>query len=351
VGQDSRGDPGPPDQAGHRPEGTKLAPKPEAIKDWDKLSADEKCLFTRQVETFAAFLDYTDHEIGRMVKAIEEMGELDNTLIFYIAGDNGASAEGGQNGMFNEYAYFNGVQEKVEGMLKHVDECGGPTTYPHMVAGWAVAFDAPFGWTKQVASDFGGTRNGMVLHWPKGMKARDSHPVRPCDRRGPHHSRSAAKLPEPKSVNGTPQTPIEGTSLVYSFDDAKAAERHTTQYFEIAGNRAVYHEGWFARTIHRAPWEAKPRRALAEDIWELYDVRSNFSLTTDLAAKNPEKLKEVQALFMREAEKYDVTPIDDRTFERLNGALVGRPDSMGGRTSITLAEGMPGMLEGAFLNT
>jgi arylsulfatase len=261
-------------QMGVVPPGTKLAPKPPAIKDWDKLSADEKRLFTRQAEVFAAFVDYTDHEIGRMLKAFEATGEADNTLVFYIAGDNGTSGEGGENGMFNEYTYFNGVPEKVEDMLKRIDQWGGPETYPHMAAGWSVALNAPFGWMKQVASDFGGTRNGMVVHWPKGIKAKNgirtqfSHVIDVAPT-----VLQAVGLPEPKSVNGTPQIPMEGKSLVYSFEDAKARERHTTQYFEIAGNRAIYHDGWFARTIHRAPWEAKGRHPLEKDVWELYDTR------------------------------------------------------------------------------
>ena len=225
-------------------------------------------------------------------------------------------------------------------MLKVIDKWGGPETYPHMAAGWAVALDTPYQWTKQVASDFGGTKVGMAVHWPKGIKARGEL------RTQFHHVidvaptiLEAAGLPEPKVVNGMPQRPMDGVSMVYTFDDAKAKERHTTQYFEMFGNRAIYHDGWFARTIHRAPWEAKPRRPLAEDIWELYDTRSDFSLVNDLAAKHPEKLAELQALFMKEAEKNHALPIDDRVFERVNAALVGRPDLMAGRTSLTLAEG------------
>ena len=333
------------------PAGTKLAPKPAVIKDWDTLSVDEKRLFSHQVEVFAAYLDYTDHEIGRMLDAVEATGEADNTLVFYIAGDNGTSGEGGQNGMFNEYTYFNGVPEQVADMLKVIDKWGSPETYPHMAAGWSVAFDSPFTWMKQVASDFGGTRNGMVIHWPKGIKAKNemrtqfSHVIDVAPT-----ILEAAGLPEPKVVDGTPQIPMEGVSMVYTFNDAKARERHTTQYFEIAGNRAIYKDGWFARTIHRAPWEYQPRATLEKDVWELYDVRSDFSLANDLAAKNPKKLAEMQAIFMKEAEKYHVLPIDDRTLERANAAVVGRPDLMAGRTSLTLAEGMTGMMENVFLN-
>jgi arylsulfatase A-like enzyme len=334
------------------PPGTKLAPKPDAIRDWDSLSADEKRLFARQAEVFAAFAEYTDHEIGRMIDAFAEVGQADNTLVFYIAGDNGTSGEGGQNGMFNEYTYFNGVQEKVEDMLKLMDKWGGPETYPHMAAGWAIAFNAPFGWMKQVPSDFGGTRNGLVVSWPKGITAKNGirtqfgHVIDVAPT-----VLEAIGLPEPVSVNGVQQIPMAGTSLLYSFDDAGAKERHTTQYFEIAGNRAIYHDGWYARTIHRAPWEAKPRRSLKDNsVWELYDVRTDFSLSSDVAAQNPEKLAELQALFLAEATKFGVLPMDDRVFERLDAASVGRPELMAGRTSLTLAEGMTGMLEGAFIN-
>jgi arylsulfatase len=308
-------------------------------------------LFTRQVEVFAGFAEQTDHEIGRLVKAIGDLGKLDNTLFIYIAGDNGASAEGGMNGMFNEMTYFNLVPETVEDQLKHLDQWGSPETYPHMAAGWAVAFDTPFMWTKQVASNFGGTRNGMVVHWPKGIKARNEI------RSQFHHVidiaptvLEAAHLPEPKVVNGVKQTPIEGVSLAYTFDDATAKDRHLTQYFEIFGNRAIYHDGWLAGTVHRAPWEYQPRRPLADDIWELYNVRQDFSLSHDLSKENPKKLAEMQKLFMTEAPKYNVLPIDDRLMERVIPTLVGRPDVMGGRTSLTLGEGMTGMMENVFID-
>jgi hypothetical protein len=271
--------------------------------------------------------------------------------VFYILGDNGTSAEGGMNGMFSEMTYFNGVQETVPDMLKHYDEWGGPSTYPHMAAGWAVAGDTPFSWTKQVASNFGGTRNGMVVYWPKRVTAKGEV------RSQFHHVidvaptvLEAAGLPEPKVINGTPQAPIEGVSMKYTFDDAKAESRHKTQYFEIFGNRAIYADGWFAGTIHRAPWEMKPRAALLEDKWELYDTRVDFSLANDLSAKNPAKLKELQDLFLQEAVEHRVLPIDDRLMERLNAKLVGRPDLMGDRTSLTLHAGMKGMSENVFVN-
>jgi arylsulfatase len=220
-----------------------------------------------------------------------------------------------------------------------------------MAAGWSVAFDSPFSWMKQVASDFGGTRNGMVVSWPKVIKSKNevrtqfSHVIDVAPT-----ILEAAKLPEPKVVNGTPQVPMEGVSLVYSFDDAKAKERHTMQYFEIAGNRAIYHDGWMARVIHRAPWEYQPRTTLDKDIWELYNVRNDFSLSTDLAKKEPKKLAEMQALFLKEAEVHHVLPLDDRVLERMNASMVNRPDLMAGRTSLTLSEGMTGMMENVFLN-
>jgi arylsulfatase len=333
------------------PPDTVLAPKPEAIRDWDKLSADEKKLFSRQMEIYAAFGEYADHEIGRLLQAVADMGQMDNTLIFYIPGDNGASADGGMNGLFNEMTFFNKVDENVADILKHLDELGGPNTYGHYAAGWAVAGDTPFTWTKVVASNYGGTRNGMVVHWPKGIRGKGE--LRPQW----HHVidiaptiLEAAGLPEPKRVDGIEQTPIEGVSLLYTFNDAKAKDRRTTQYFEIIGNRAIYHEGWFAGTVHKAVWESVPRAALENDKWELYDTRSDFSLANDLAAKYPEKLKQMHGLFMAEAVKYRVLPIDDRIQERLNPAIAGRPDLMAGRTSLTVYEGMTGMSENVFIN-
>ncbi len=341
-------------QLGVVPEGTQLAPKPAAIPDWADLSDDEKRLFAHQVEVFAAYVAMTDYEIGRVIDAIAGTGQLENTLVFLVYGDNGTSAEGGRNGMFSEMTYFNNVQETVPDMLAKIDKWGGPETYPHMAGGWAVAFDTPYKWTKQIASDHGGTKVGMAVHWPAGIQAKGelrtqfSHVIDVAPT-----ILEAAGLPEPTSVNGTPQRPMDGVSMVYTFDDAGAAEQHTTQYFEMFGNRAIYQDGWFARTIHRAPWEPQPGRPLgplAEDVWELYDTRTDFSLVNDLAAENPTILAELQSLFMEEAQKNHVLPIDDRVFERFIAAQVGRPSVMGERTSLTLAEGMTGMTENVFLN-
>ncbi|MBK6316901.1 MAG: arylsulfatase [Blastocatellia bacterium] len=334
------------------PADTKLAPKHKDIKDWATLSADEKKLFTRQMETYAGFAEHTDNEIGRLYSAIEEIGQVDNTLFIYIVGDNGASAEGQMNGTFNEMSFFNAAPETVADMLEHYDEWGGESTYPHFPAGWAVALDAPFTYSKQVASDFGGTRNGMVIHWPNGIKAKGEmrtqfgHVIDIAPT-----IYEAAKIPAPKRVNGIDQDPIEGKSLVYSFDNPGAKETHTTQYFEMFGNRAIYSNGWYARTIHRPAWQMKASQPLLEDPWELYDSNADFSLANNVAAANPDKLKELQALFMSEAEKYHVLPIDDRLLERTNAALVGRPTVMEGRNSVTYGPGMKGMGVDIFIAT
>ena len=296
------------------------------------------------MEVYAGFAEQTDYEVGRLISAIEELGKLDNTVIIFIAGDNGASAEGQMNGMFSEMTFFSGVPETVPDMLKHYDEWGSESTYPHYSAGWAVAMDAPFSYTKQVASDFGGTRNGMIIQWPAGIKAKGEvrsqfgHVIDIAPT-----VYEVTKIPAPGMVNGIAQDPIEGTSLAYSFGDANARERHTVQYFEMFGNRGVYKDGWFARTIHRPAWLPKPLKPLNEDKWELYNSSEDFSLANDLASQHPDKLKDMQGVFMEEAEKFHVLPIDDRLLERTNAALMGRPTVLGERNSLTLGEGMKGM--------
>lgn len=334
------------------PPGTRLAAKPPGIKDWKDLSTDEKKVFARQAEVFAGYVDMMDEEIGRVVKALEDLGILDNTLIFYIAGDNGTSAEGTMNGLLNESTYFNGVPETVDEMLKYYDDWGSRDTYPHMSAGWAVAFDTPFTWTKQVASNYGGTRQGMVVHWPGGIKA-------PGGLRGQWHHfidvaptvLEAVGLPEPRIVNGVGQKPIEGVSMAYSWNSPGAAGRHAVQYFEIMGNRGVYCDGWFAGTIHLTPWGAKPENPLNADKWELYHVAEDFSMSEDLASRYPDKLAELQSIFMAEAVKHQVLPLDDRRIERTNSKIAGRPDLMGDRKSLTLYSGAGFLLENGFINT
>ena len=301
---------------------------------------------------FAGFLEQTDSEIGRFEKALEDIGELDNTLFIYIAGDNGTSAEGGFVGMYNEMTYFNGVAEKVEEILiPLIDKWGGPETFPHMAAGWAVAFDTPFTWTKQVASDSAApatawSSTGRRASRRRAACARSSRTSSTSRRRSSR--RPACR--SPRASTAQLQTPIEGTSLLYTFNDAKAPERHTTQYFEMFGNRAIYSDGWLARTIHRAPWEFKPAARWKPTCGSCLTRRADFSLANDLAAQQPAKLKELQALFMTEAPKYHVLPLDDRTIERINAANGGRPDVMGGRTSLNLFDGMQGMLENTFMN-
>ena len=332
------------------PPGTRMAPKPAEIADWDTLSADEKRLYARQMEVFAAFAEHTDYEVGRLVDAIEAMGELDNTLFLYIFGDNGSSAEGGLTGTFNETIVLNALPDPVEDQLQRLDEWGGPMSYTHFHAGWAVATNTPFQWTKQVASHYGGTRNPLVVHWPDGIQARGQL------RSQWHHVTDiaptvmeAAGLPFPNSVNGAVQKPFEGVSLIYSFDVPDAPDRHTTQYFEMFGNRAIYHDGWVAATKHRTPWAAAADGPLDQDTWELYHVAEDFSQANDLATSNQDKLKELQGLFLEEAIKYDVLPLDDRTFERFNASIAGRPDLMGERTSLTVYPGMH-MTENTFIN-
>ncbi len=335
------------------PADTKLAPMPDDIPDWETLSKDEKALYALQMETFAGFMEHTDDQIGRMIDAIDEIGVLDNTLVIYIMGDNGSSGEGGLTGTYNELVHLNGIfdEETTESMLARADDWGGPNSFPHFSSAWAVATDAPFTWTKQMAADFGGTRNPMVMYWPDGFEAKGEI------RTQFHHVNDVAatvleatKLPQPKMVNGVVQKPLTGVSMLYAAYDADAPDRHRTQYFEIFANRAIYYDGWLARVVHRVPWENLPINTLQEDVWELYNTKEDFSLTNDLAAKNPERLFYMQDLFEREAIANNVYPLDDRSYERFNAAIAGRPDLMGDRNSLTLADGMSGILENTFIN-
>lgn len=335
------------------PKDTKLAAKAPVVKDWDKLTKQEQQVFARQAEVFAAYLDMADYEIGRLIQTLENEGVLDNTLLLFIAGDNGTSPEGMAFGTVNENFVFNGVPDSFENVAKHIDEWGGPTTYPHMATGWAVAFDTPFSYFKQVASNYGGTRQGMVVHWPAKIKAKGDL------RHQWHHVIDVAPtileaigLPEPKVVDGIPQHPIEGTSMAYTFHEPKAADRHMAQYFEMFGNRGMYYDGWFAGTVHFYPGSnvLGPMAKWSEDKWELYHVEKDFSMSTNLAEKYPEKLAELRSMFEGEALKYHVYPLDDRLAERFNPVIAGRPTVLGDRTSQTLPGSAGFLTESAFLN-
>ncbi|PYK73560.1 MAG: arylsulfatase [Verrucomicrobia bacterium] len=338
-------------QMGVIPANAELTKRPKEIPSWDSQTPDQKKLEARQMETFAGFSEHTDEQVGRLVDALQGMGVLDNTLFIYILGDNGASAEGGPEGAYNEMMALNGIISTAEINMSHLDNWGDPSTFPHYAIGWAWAGDTPFQWTKQIASHYGGTTNGVVIQWPARIKARGEFRSQftHCTDIAPTVL-EAAGLPFPKSVNGTVQRPFDGTSMVYTFDNAKAKETHTTQYFEMFGNRGIYHDGWVACTRHSIPWLMVANPPLSKDVWELYHVAEDFSQANDLAAKNPAKLKELQALFMKEAAKNHVLPIDDRRSERFDATIAGRPDLMGPRTSLTVYPGMVGMTENAFIN-
>jgi arylsulfatase A-like enzyme len=307
------------------PAGTKLTARPEGIPAWDSLSADAKTVYLRLMENYAAFMDHTDDQIGRLIDSLEASGELDNTIVFYIVGDNGASAEGGLEGTFSELASLLGVQLGLASTINRIDEIGGPTSEPHVPVGWAWAMDAPFQWTKQIASHFGGTRNPMVVHWPKGIKSQGEM------RTQFHHVIDVVPtilelcdIRQPDFVNGIKQTPIEGVSMVYSFDNADADDRRTTQYFEMFTNRAIYHDGWVACSRFGVPWDTGHRSGnFLDSPWELYDVANDFSQANDLASAQPDKLKELQQLFIEEARKYDVFPLDARFAERFDPTIRG----------------------------
>jgi arylsulfatase A-like enzyme len=337
------------------PANTQLTPWPDSLPKWDTLNADEKKLFIRQADIFAAYAAYTDHEIGRVIQAVEDMGKLDNTLIIYISGDNGTSAEGSTIGTPFDMAAIQAVNVPVETQLKFYDVWGTDHTTPHMSVAWSWAFDTPFKWTKQVASFFGGTRQGMVMSWPGHIK--DVGGIRTQF----HHIidivptiLEVTGIPEPVMVNGIAQKPIEGVSMVYTFDAASAKEpsKRETQYFEMFGNRAIYHDGWIAATPPpQPPWlmgTAKMPEVLNGYKWELYNIAEEYSENNNLAARFPDKLKELQELFLVEAQKYQVFPLDNSILER---GLVERPSSTAGRTEFTYTGEVLGLPIGSAPNT
>lgn len=321
------------------PPETELTPRHDVIPAWGDMPDELKPVLERQMEVYAGFLEHTDHHVGRVLDAIEDLGVLENTLIYYIVGDNGASAEGTLNGAFNEMANFNGMAalETPEFLASKLDQLGSPSSYNHYAVGWAWAMNAPFQWTKQVASHWGGTRNGTIVHWPAGiaekggLRSQFTHVIDVAPT-----ILEAAGLPQPTMVNGVQQAPIEGTSMLYTFEKPDAQERHDLQYFEMFGNRGVYFQGMSAVTKHRTPWQMVGGTvpALDDDVWELYDGATDYSQANDLAGEQPDKLHELQRLWLIEAVKYNVLPIDDRTGERLNPELAGRPTLIHGDSQL-----------------
>ncbi len=329
------------------PRHTKLTPWPDDLPKWDTLSADEKKLFSRQAEVYAAYVAYTDHEIGRVIQAVDDLGKLDNTLVIYIEGDNGTSAEGSAIGTPFDMAAIQGVNVPVEDQLKFYDVWGSSVTTPHMSVAWSWAFDTPFKWTKQVASHFGGTRQGMAMAWPNRIK--DAGGIRTQF----HHMidivptiLEATGVQAPVMVKGIAQKPIEGVSMAYTFDkaNANAPSARTTQYFEMFGNRAIYHDGWIAATTPPAPPWLMGTQAMPDVVngykWELYNIADDYSEDNDLAAKIPDKLREMQELFLVEASKYNVFPLDNSILSRL---LAPRPSSTAGRNIFTYSGELAGL--------
>jgi arylsulfatase len=334
------------------PPETELTPRHEEIPAWDEMPDGLKPVLARQMEIYAGFLEHTDHHVGRLVDALEDLGVLEDTLVYYIVGDNGASAEGTINGSFNENIIFNGAYEleTAEFMAARIDRFGTPEAYNHFAVGWAHAMDTPYQWTKQVASHWGGTRNGTIVHWPRGFAARGEV------RQQFHHVvdvaptvLEAARLPEPASVHGIAQKPIEGVSMLYAFDDAAAPDRRETQYFEMFCNRGIHHRGWTAVTRHSTPWVVEELPALDADVWELYDTTTDWSQAHDLAAEMPDKLAELKRLWLEEARRHDVLPLDDRRIERFNPDLAGRPQLVRGSSQL-LFGGMGRLTESSVIN-
>jgi arylsulfatase A-like enzyme len=329
------------------PQDTQLTERSEGIPAWDSLDADHKMVAAHMMEVYAAALSYCDTQMGRIVDAIADMGKLDNTLVIYIQGDNGASAEGGPNGLLNEMTFFNAIPEEFSEVKRRMDELGGPTTFNHYPIGWAHAMDTPFQWTKQIASHFGGTRNGMVMSWPARIK--DKGGVRTQF----HHVVDIAPtildaigVPMPAFLNGVPQKPVEGVSMTYTFDDPKAPSTRRTQYFEMFANRAIYNDGWVAATTPPlAPWASGKTIAIDDYKWELYDITKDFSQANNLADKEPKRLREMQELFWIEAARHNVLPLDNSKLERMN--VDNRPSLTRGRALFTYYPGMVRIPEGS----
>src|SRR5688500_12532227 len=304
------------------------------------------------MEIYAGFLEHTDHHVGRLFDALKDLEVLDDTLIYYIFGDNGASAEGTPNGCFNEVAVLNGMGtlETPEFLTSKIDEFGGPSACNHYAVGWAHAMDTPYQWTKQVASHSGGTRNGTIVQWPNGIEGKGETRSQFCHVIDIAPTvLEAAGLPHPAVVNSVQQAPFEGASTLYAFNDAKAPERRETQYFEMFCNRGIYHKGWTAVTRHGTPWTGPYKRAFDEDVWELYDTNTDWTQARDLAKEQPQKLAELQRLWLIEATKYHVIPLDDRAFERFNPDLAGRPQLITGKTQI-LFGGMGRLTENSLVS-
>jgi arylsulfatase len=336
------------------PQDCQLTARHKEIPSWDEMPAALKPVLIREMEVYAGFMEYTDHHVGRLLDSLKRLNLLDETLVYYIIGDNGASAEGTLQGTYNEMINFNGASalETPEFLTAKIDKWGGPESYPHFAVGWAHAMDTPYQWTKQVASHWGGTRNGTIVHWPKGIKGKGEV------RSQFHHVIDVAPtilelagLPQPLSVNGVQQHPIEGVSMAYSFNDAKAPERHETQYFEMFGNRGIYHKGWTAVTRHKTPWlligEVTP--AFDDDNWELYDTNKDWSQANNLAEQMPEKLHELQRLWLIEAVRYNVLPLDDNLAARLNSDTAGRPVLIKGDSQVLFGS-MGRLSENSVLN-
>ncbi|WP_192356567.1 arylsulfatase [Mesorhizobium mediterraneum] len=336
------------------PANCQLTPRHEQIPAWDEMPEEMKPVLRRQMEVYAGFLEYADHHVGRLLDSLDQMKLMDDTLIYYIIGDNGASAEGTLIGCYNEMANFNGLAalETPQFLMERLDKLGGPDSYNHYAVGWAHAMNTPYQWTKQVASHWGGTRNGTIVHWPNGIAGKGEI------RSQFHHVidvaptiLEAAGLPQPQAVDGVAQMAIEGVSMLYSFNEAKAAERHETQYFEMFGNRGIYHKGWTAVTRHKTPWllhgETVP--PFDDDVWELYDTSKDWSQANNLAKQMPEKLHQLQRLWLIEATRYNVLPLDDNVAARFDSDLAGRPVLIKGKSQI-LFGGMGRLSENSVLN-